>query len=321
MCDIMHKNLNKVDNIFKLLLIPIVTLSLYAQTPITPLPENAIYSVAKAELGKRLFFDPILSKDETISCSSCHNLPGNGANSTSFSIGVEGKEGVVNTPTVLNASLNFVQHYDGRAKTLKEQIVFPITDPLMLNTTVSEIVSKLSDTVYRTDFATVYPDGLTEDNFLDAITEFEKALITPNSKFDRYLRGDASALNKQERLGYEKFQSSGCINCHNGVNVGGNIYQKMGIFSPYTQKKVLNGRIDITERDRDKYVYKVPSLRNIELTAPYMHDGQVKTLKEAIKSMREHQLGVTNNSKSIEQIEAFLKTLTGETPAILKGMK
>ncbi len=313
--------IQKADNIYKLLLIPIVTLSLYAQTPITPLPENAIYSVPKAELGKRLFFDPILSKDETISCSSCHNLPGNGANSTPFSIGVGGKEGVINTPTVLNASLNFAQHFDGRAKTLKEQMVFPITNPIEMDTTVEAIISTLSDTVYRSDFEAIYSDGLTEDNFLDAIAEFEKALITPNSKFDRYLRGDSSALNRQERLGYEKFQSTGCVNCHNGVNIGGNMYQKMGIFAPYTQKKVLNGRIDVTKRERDKYVYKVPTLRNIELTAPYMHDGQVKTLKETIKLMREHQLGVTNNSSSIAQIEAFLKTLTGETPSILKGMK
>ncbi len=310
-----------MDKILKLLLIPIVTLSLYAQTPITPLPENAIYSVPKAELGKKLFFDPILSKDETISCASCHNLPGSGANATQFSIGIKGKEGVINTPTVLNASLNFAQHFDGRAKTLKEQIIFPITNPIEMDTTVAEIISKLSDTDYKSNFEALYSDGLTEDNFLDAIVEFEKALITPNSKFDRYLRGDSSALNKQERLGYEKFQSTGCISCHNGVNVGGNMYQKMGIFSPYTQTKNLNGRIDVTKRDRDRLVYKVPTLRNIELTAPYMHDGQVKTLKGAIKSMREHQLGVTSNSKSIGQIEAFLKTLTGETPAILKGMK
>jgi len=294
---------------------------LYAQTPITPIPENAIYSSLKAELGKKLFLEASLSKDGTVSCSSCHSLSTSGADSKKYSVGVDGKEISLNTPTVLNAALNFSYFFNGKAKTLKEQIALSISNHNEMDTTLDEVITKLEKSAYKTEFDAIYSDGLTQENFVDALSEFEKALITPNSKFDRYLRGDSSALNKQERLGYEKFQSMGCINCHNGVNLGGNMYQKMGIFIPYKQDKVLNGRVDITERDRDKFVYKVPTLRNIELTAPYMHDGQVKTLKEAIKSMREHQFGVTSNSKSIAQIEAFLKTLTGETPAILKGMK
>jgi len=310
-----------VDTIFKLLLIPIVSFSLFAQTPITPLPENAIYSVAKAELGKKLFFDPILSNENKISCALCHDVLKNGADTTPFSKALNGKETNINTPTLLNASLNFVQRLDGSAQTLEDELALSIEDPLKMDTTFNEVVSKLSSSSYKSSFEALYPDGVTKDNLINAIVEFEKALITPNSKFDRYLRGDSSALNKEERIGYEKFQSTGCINCHNGVNVGSNMYQKMGLYTPYTQKKVSKGRVNVTHRERDKHVYKVPTLRNIELTAPYMHDGQVATLKEAIKSMREHQLGITNSSQSINQIEAFLKTLTGETPAILKGMK
>ena len=310
-----------MDPIFKLLLIPIVSISLFAQTPITPLPENAIYSAARAELGKKLFFDPILSDEEKISCSSCHNLLKNGADTTPFSKAMHGKETKLNTPTLLNVSLNFVQRLDGSAQSLENELIFSIEDPLKMDTTFNDVVRKLSSSPYKVRFEALYPDGVTKDNLINAIVEFEKALITPNSKFDRYLRGDSSALNKEERIGYEKFQSSGCINCHNGISIGANMYQKMGLYTPYTQKKVSKGREDVTGRDRDRFVYKVPSLRNIELTAPYMHDGQVATLKEAIRLMREHQLGITNGSQSINQIEAFLKTLTGETPAILKGMK
>jgi len=264
-----------VDTILKLLLIPIVSISLFAQTPITPIPENAIYSVVKAELGKRLFNDPILSNENKISCSSCHNLSKGGADSVPFSKAMHGRETRVNTPTLFNASLNFVQHLDGGVQSLKDELISSIENPLKMDTSFNEIIGKISSSSYKSSFDTIYPDGVTRDNVIDAIVEFEKALLTPNSKFDRYLKGDSRALTKEERLGYEKFQSTGCINCHNGVNVGGNMYQKMGVYTSYTQKKISKGRVEVTGRDRDLYVYKVPSLRNIALTAPYMHDGQV----------------------------------------------
>jgi len=310
----------KVVPIFiKSFILTLISLSLYAQSSIKPVP-NAIYNSLRAELGKKLFFEPMISKDGTISCASCHNLPGNGANSIQYSFGVDTQEGLINTPTVLNATFNFVQHFNGQAKTLQEQVLLPITNPLKMATTIKMVLSKLKNSKYKDEFERIYPDGLNEKNFANAISEFEKALTTPNSKFDQFLRGETH-LSRQELLGYKQFKSTGCINCHNGVNIGGGMYQKMGIFIKYKEAKKLNGRIDITKRERDKNVYKVPTLRNIAITAPYFHDGKIVTLKQAIRKMREHQLGITLRSKSIENIEAFLKTLTGETPKILQGMK
>ena len=307
---------------YKFLLVPLASLALFAQEPISPIPENIVYQKAKAELGKKLFFDKELSKDGKLACVSCHDVTKNGADTKQYSLGSEAKMTSVNTPTLFNTTLNNSFFFDGRVADRKKQVEISIENPKELDNTVVAIINRLAQsTEYKKMFDSIYSDSVTKDNLLDAIAEFEKALSTPNSKFDVYLRGDTTVLSKDEKEGYKKFISSGCINCHNGVNVGGNMYQKMGIFIPYKQDKTLNGRIDVTKRDRDKFVYKVPTLRNIANTAPYMHDGQVKTLKEAIKSMREHQLGVLNDSKSIEQIEAFLHTLTGETPAILKEEK
>lgn len=272
----------------------------------------------KAELGKKLFFDPLLSKDGTISCSSCHTLPGNGANSTQFSFAVHGVETEINTPTVLNSTFNFSSFYDGRAQNLKEQALESIESSYAMNADINEVLQALKKSDYLSEFTKVYDDGLTKDNLLDAITVFERALSTPNSRFDQYLRGDDTALNAQEKRGYKRFVKDGCISCHNGINIGGNMYQKMGVYVPYGQEKVLNGRYDVTKRERDRFVYKVPSLRNIALTAPYFHDGSVKTLKEAIVKMYEYQLGVPNKSKGVADVEAFLRTLTGEAPKILQ---
>ena len=176
-------------------------------------------------------------------------------------------------------------------------------------------------------FLKIYADGVTQNNLAEVIAEFEKALITPNSRFDQYLRGDKNAITPQEKRGYKAFQEAGCISCHNGVNIGGNMYQKMGIMLPYdhTYKpqdfSVLNGRYNVTKRERDKRVFKVPSLRNIALTAPYLHDGTAETLKDVIMDMREHQLGLLDESDEVEDIEMFLKTLTGEVPEIIKEMR
>ena len=287
---------------------------------ITPIPLTIEYDKAKAELGKRLFFDNILSKDDTISCSSCHNLPGNGANATPFSFGVNGSEGDINSPTVLNSVFNFVQFWNGRAKDLKEQALMPIENPVEMASKLEDVIEKLKKSEYKKEFDTIYKDGVTKHNLADSIAEFEKALITPNSRFDRYLRGEDKAINEQEKRGYETFKDLGCISCHNGVNVGGNMYQKIGVIKPYKQKKDIKGRYDVTKRERDVNVFKVPSLRNIELTEPYFHDGGALTLKDAIKLMQILQLGIHPNESNTEDIEAFLKTLTGETPEILKEL-
>lgn len=285
---------------------------------ITPIPLEIEYDKNKANLGKRLFFDPVLSKDGSISCSSCHTLPGSGADSTPFSFGVNGAEGNINTPTVLNSVFNFVQFWNGRAKDLKEQALGPIENPIEMASDIEDVIKKLKSLTYAQDFKKIYKDGVTKENILDAIAEFEKALITPNSRFDQYIRGDENALNEQEKVGYQTFKDLGCISCHNGINIGSNMYQSMGLMGNYEQTKGVNGRFDITQRDRDIQVFKVPTLRNIELTGPYFHDGKISSLSEAIEYMQTIQLGVKPEKQNTDNIEAFLKTLTGEMPKIMK---
>ena len=301
-----------------------VSICLFAQDAITPIPFMGSYDKEKAQLGKSLFFDKILSKDGTISCSSCHELPGNGANSTEHSFGINNKKSLVNSPTVLNSVFNLSQFFDGRAKDLKDQALISIVNPLEMDSSIEEVLVKLNNSSYKKRFQKIYKDGITTNNLAEVIAEFEKALITPNSRFDRYLRGDRKAINDQEKRGYKAFKELGCISCHNGVNIGGNMHQKMGIIIVYdhmdsTQKNLaLNGRYNVTKRERDKLVFKVPTLRNIALTAPYLHDGSVETLKDVIIDMREHQLGLLDESSDVDDIEMFLKTLTGEMPEIIK---
>jgi len=308
--------------IFKLALVSsLVGISLFAQSSIVPIPKQIIYDKEKAQLGKKLFFETQLSKDGSVSCATCHTLPGNGANKTQYSFGIEGTYTNVNAPTVLNSVFNFSYFYNGRVKNLKEQVVASITKKDGLGSTMDSVVAKLKGSSYAQEFFTVYENGVTKENIVDALVEFEKALITPNSRFDKFLRGDVDAINAKEKRGYKKFVESGCVYCHNGRNVGGNEYQKMGVFEPYESIKTISSRYDVTKRERDKNVYKVPSLRNVALTAPYLHDGSIKTLKEVISVMYEYQLGVKPNKKDVSDIEAFLKTLTGEMPSIVKGDK
>jgi len=308
--------------ILKPLLLALLSLTIsstiYAQSSITPIPKTLSYDKEQALLGKKLFQDPILSKDGSIACSSCHNLTTNGASKTPFSFGIKGKETKVNTPTVFNSVFNFVQFYNGRAKTLKEQAIQGMSEPTHIDITIKDVVAKLKTSSYEKSFQQIFNDGLTQENFLSVIVEFEKALITPNSKFDNFLRGDTTVLNSQEKKGYKEFQKDGCINCHNGVNIGSNMYQKMGLFVPYRAEKTVNGRYDITNRERDKFVYKVPSLRNIADTAPYFHDGGAKTLSDAVIKMYEHQLGKKVTKKEVSNIVAFLKTLSAPKPKILE---
>lgn len=294
-----------------------ISFSLGSAEPIKPLPQNIAYNHSKAQLGKKLFRDPILSKDGTVACVTCHNLDSGGDDGMKFSIGIKGQEGNINSPTVLNAFFNFRQFWDGRAKDLKEQAAGPIENPVEMGHSLKEAVQKLKmNPEYSEQFTTLYPEGVTVDTMLNAIAEFEKALITPNSPFDRYLNGDNNAISKEAKNGYALFKSKGCILCHNGINVGGNLYNKFGIYKASYSDHL--GRYHITQREEDKYVFKVPSLRNIALTAPYMHDGRAESLKQAVIIMTQYQLGRYMEPEEIDAIVAFLESLTGEMPEILR---
>jgi len=305
----------------KLLIIFILSMvsitSIFCSSPIKPIPNTIAVDHKKVDLGKKLFFDPILSKDGSISCASCHDLKNGGDDGLKFSFGIDGQIGNINAPTVYNAVFNFRQFWDGRAKNLKEQAQGPIENPVEMGHSMTAVTKVLKKSqMYLKNFSDIYEDGITHDNIIDAIAEFEKALITPNAPFDLYLKGEKNAISPEAKEGYELFKSKGCILCHNGVNVGGNFYNKFGIFKDANTSTL--GRYNITKREEDKYVFKVPSLRNIALTSPYMHDGRAETLTDAVDIMTEHQLGRFMEPNEISNIVEFLKSLTGEIPAIAK---
>ncbi len=287
---------------------------------IRPIPMSMEVDAKKVELGRKLFFDTILSKDNTVSCASCHDLQNGGDDGLKFSFGINGQEGEINSPTVYNAVFNFRQFWDGRAKTLKDQASFPIENPVELGHSREALVKILkSNESYVDLFSDIYKNGVSKDNISDAIAEFEKTLITPNAPFDKYLKGDENAITQKEKDGYKLFKYKGCIICHNGVNVGGNLFNKFGIYKD--TKSTQMGRYNITKREEDRYVFKVPSLRNIELTAPYMHDGRFDTLKDAVEFMAKYQLGRYMEENEIDAIVAFLNSLTGEIPKSIKVLK
>jgi len=290
--------------------------SLYA-TLIEPIPISIDINMNKALLGKKLFFDSILSKDGKISCASCHDLKKGGDDGLKFSIGIKGAEGNINAPTVFNSIFNFRQFWDGRVKNLKEQIVEPIENPVEMGHNVSLVIDNLKkNKKYVLEFSNIYKEGITKNTLIDAIAEFEKSLTTPNSPFDKYLNGDKNAINKIVKKGYKLFIDKGCIVCHNGINIGGNLYNKFGIYKDANSSNF--GRYNITKKEEDRYVFKVPSLRNVALTAPYMHDGRFNTLKESVSFMTQYQLGRYINKSDIDAIVEFLNSLTGELPDIVK---
>ena len=291
--------------------------SFLSAAAIRPIPEVSKVDMKKVRLGKKLFFDPRLSENGTVSCATCHDLNHGGDDGLKVSTGINGKQGSINAPTVYNAVFNFRQFWDGRAKDLKEQVGGPIANPVEMGYSMKQAVETLKQNPeYVKEFKAIYPKGVTEETVKDAIAEFEKALITPDAPFDRYLRGDKNAIGKKAKEGYALFESKGCILCHNGVNVGGNFYNKFGIFRDANSSSL--GRYNITKKEEDKFVFKVPSLRNVALTAPYMHDGRAKTLTDAVEIMTEHQLGRYIKEKEIECIVEFLKSLTGKIPQIAK---
>ena len=298
----------------KWLILSVLTglISLYAGS-IKPIPEKLEVNPKKAVLGKLLFFDPRLSKDNTISCASCHDLANGGDDGRKVSFGVNGAAGELNAPTVYNAVFNFRQFWDGRAKNLKEQVPEPIVNPVEMAQHFDILIPKLQkDDLYKRSFRELYSDGITKENIADAIAAYEKTLITPNAPFDRYLKGEENAISEAAKEGYRLFKKKGCIICHNGVNVGGNLFNRFGIYRDANSSHL--GRYNITKREVDRFVFKVPSLRNVALTAPYMHDGRIDTLRDAIKLMSRYQLGRFITEEEIEAIESFLQTLTGEPP-------
>jgi len=285
--------------------------------PITPIPLELKLDKRKVALGRRLFHDPRLSRDDAISCASCHNLAKGGMDNLPLSTGISGKQTKVNTLTVFNSGFNFRLFWDGRAATLEEQIDFPMNNPCDMGSSWDEVIGKLNkDTEYRRDFTAIYPGGIQPGTVKDAIATFERSLITPNSKFDRFLRGDKQALDKDELAGYELFKSLGCISCHQGMNVGGNMYEKLGIVGNYfadrgNVSEVDFGRYNITKDDEHRYDFRVPSLRNVAMTAPYFHDASAGTLENAVATMGKYQLGVDLSGEEITMIVKFLNTLTG----------
>ena len=287
-------------------------------TDIFPIPQSIKVDKQKASLGKKLFFDPILSKDKTLSCASCHNLFDNGADKTAYTKGINGMLGYFNVPTVYNAVYNFRQFWDGRAKDLEEQVLTPIINPVEMGNSIEEVLKDLKNSKYDLLFRVIYEDGVSKENLAEVIAEFEKTLTTPNSMFDKYLKDKHFVLSPKIMNGYRLFKEKGCISCHNGVNVGGNLYNKFGIYEDANSKEL--GRFNITQREEDRYVFKVPSLRNVELTAPYMHDGRIKTLEEAINLMSMYQLGRKIPKDELSSMVEFLKSLTGERPVLEKEL-
>jgi len=296
-----------------LLILVMFNVFLFSKELITPIPLENNYNVKKALLGQKLFFDTRLSYNNSVSCASCHIINDGGDDNLPVSFGVDGKTGIRNSPTVLNSKYNILQFWDGSAKNLKEQAKGPIHNPVEMNSNFEDIIIKLEkDKDYKKSFLAIYKDGISADNIVDAISEFENTLITPNSRFDKYLRGDINILTKDEQNGYKLFKEYGCISCHNGINIGGNLVQKIGIMKNFDTEDL--GRFNITKNSSDKFYFKVPTLRNIDLTAPYLHNGEIKTLKEVVEIMIDYQIGYELEKKEVDNIVKFLKTLTGETP-------
>nr|WP_299242507.1 cytochrome-c peroxidase [uncultured Halomonas sp.] len=280
-------------------------------------------SPAKVELGKMLYFEPRLSKSNTISCNSCHLVGLGGTDMLETSIGHRWQQGGRNSPTVLNAVFNTAQFWDGRAKDLAEQAGGPLINPVEMATTHADVVKTLQAIPgYQPAFEKAFPDTqepISIDNVQNAIALFEATLITPDAPFDRYLEGNADALSEPQKTGLELFINKGCSACHNGINIGGSQYQPFGVieqpgadFLPPDDK----GRFAVTESASDEYVYKVPSLRNIVLTPPYFHSGKAWDLEQAVAVMGASQLGIELSEDEVMAITEFLHSLTGAQPRV-----
>ena len=288
--------------------------------PISPIPNVTGLDAKKVELGKRLFHDANLSADGTVSCASCHGLANGGVDSLTVSVGINGQKGNRNAPTVLNSSLLYRQFWDGRVATLEEQVSGPLTNPVEMAGNWQDILHYIrSNEVYKKAFSESYGRVATKKIVSHAIAEFERSLLTPNGSFDRYLKGDEGAIDMPTKRGYQLFKSFGCASCHQGVAVGGNFYEKLGVVIPYFKEDPAIqqdlGRYQISFIEEDKFEFKVPGLRNIARTAPYLHDGSIETLNEVVRIMAKHQLGRMITEKETTDIVKFLRSLNGELNA------
>jgi len=287
--------------------------------PIQPLDAPKVTNPAKVELGKKLFFDPRLSRSGFISCNSCHNLSMGGSDNLKTSIGDKWQQGPINSPTVLNSSLSLAQFWDGRAANLQEQAGGPIANPAEMAYTHELAVETLrSIPGYVAEFKSVFGSASIDiERITDAIAAFEETLVTPHSPFDLWLQGDDKALTERELAGYTLFKESGCVACHHGPALGGTSFQKMGLLEPYKTRNPAIGRAAVTGKDEDRMSFKVPTLRNVELTYPYFHDGEAETLEEAVDVMGRLQLGRKYTEQETADIVAFLKSLTGDQPTFV----
>ena len=291
----------------------------FENEPLQPLMKSLPTNPEKVKLGFALYHDTRLSADNTISCATCHGLNTAGVDRLQFSKGIGGQFGGVNAPTVYNSALNFVQFWDGRAADLKEQAAGPPLNPVEMGwesfDQICDVIAKDKD--FTKKFEAVYPEGLSEATITDAIAEFEKTLLTP-SRFDKYLMGDKQALSAEEIEGYQLFKDNKCATCHVGVNIGGQSYEFMGIKNNYFNYRNTgltdgdNGRFAVTNKESDRHKFKTPTLRNVMLTYPYMHDGTVTTIEDAIRVMHEFQIGKSISDAETTKMIAFLKTLNGE---------
>lgn len=298
--------------------VPFAALRAAAPEPIQPITPAVVTNPAMMELGKKLFFDPRLSRSGFISCNSCHNLSMGGSDNLKSSIGHNWQKGPINAPTVLNSSMSVAQFWDGRAKTLKEQAGGPIANPGEMAYTHELAVEMLTSIPeYVEEFHAVFGTAAIDiDKVTTAIAAFEETLVTPNSRFDKWLMGEQNALTAREASGYALFKASGCTSCHNGPAAGGTSFRKMGIVEPYRTDNPAEGRVAVTGKDADRFNFKVPTLRNVELTYPYFHDGAADTLTAAVDVMGRVQLGRRYSREENEDIVAFLRTLTGDLPQV-----
>ena len=306
--------LHAIGVAFATLMLPMA--AAFAAEPVQPVPAAKPKHPAMVELGKKLYFDPRLSMSGFISCNSCHNLSMGGTDNLATSIGHNWQQGPINAPTVLNSSMNLAQFWDGRAANLKAQAGGPIANPGEMAFTHELAVGVLNSILaYKAEFKKVFgKDSANIDMVTDAIAAFEETLVTPNSRFDQWLKGNKKALSANEVAGYKLFKDSGCTACHYGPALGGASFQKMGLVAEYDTKSKVAGVAGLTGKDADRMKFKVPTLRNVEMTYPYFHDGAVWTLEEAVDIMGKLQLGRTYSKEEIARIVAFLKTLTGNQP-------
>jgi cytochrome c peroxidase len=269
-----------------------------AQEPITAIPLAPEADTLKLALGERLFADPRLSGDGSRACMSCHDIHTNGADANRHDKGFDGSEIFFNTPTVFDAALSFRLGWEGKFRTLEAQVEAIVENPQIMGASVEEVLRRLrADPELVRQFEQAYERGPERADLLDAIATYERSLLTPGSRFDRWLSGDPAALSAGEQDGYQQFKSIGCISCHQGVNVGGNLFERQGVFHPLASPP--------------PEIVRVPSLRNVATTPPYFHDGSAPTLDEAVRRMGNAQLDQTLSDQQIKAIVAFLNTLTG----------